>query len=126
MATDRIRIMLSAAVAMTAAEANAIGVPPGQLIEADLSRLRAMAADALPALTETERGAIGFVLAGLEFHRLTTGDLSLPSGATLAAELVEMADGRPYDEVLMLEGLARRARDWSPLAILGLVIEARR
>lgn len=90
--TDRIRIMLSAAVAMTAEEANAIGVPPGQLIEADLSRLRAMAADARPDLSETERGAIGFVLAGLEQHRLLSGDLSLPSGTTLAADLIEMAD----------------------------------
>lgn len=126
--TDRIRLLLSPSIAATAAEANALGVAPGHLIEADLTRLRhlAEAAAADLALSSVEASAVGWILDGLEMSRLVTLDDSLPSGSTLAAALSELADDRPEPEILILDRLARRAATWPPLAILGLMIRARR
>lgn len=125
---ERIRIYATPAVAATAAEADALGVTPGRLIEADLSRLRDLATVAVAALgldaVETE--AIARVLDGEEFARLIDGDPSIPSGSWLAAGLQEIADGRPHDEMLALDGLARRAATWTPLMVLGLLMRVRR
>ncbi|KPL50820.1 hypothetical protein [Prosthecomicrobium hirschii] len=125
--TERIRILLSPSIAATAVEANALGVAPGHLIEADLTRLRhlAEAAAADLALSPVEASAVGWVLQGLEQSRLVTLDDSLPSGSTLAASLIEIADDRTDAEILILDRLARRAATWPPLAILGLMIRAR-
>lgn len=106
-------------------EADAMGVSFPSLLTADLVRCRALAEAALPPLDAWEREAIDHALSGIESHRILAGDDSLPSAGWIAAAVQEMADGRPDDEMLRLEALARQAREWSPIAILGLMMRLR-
>lgn len=122
---ERIRIPLSPAVARTAGEAEAMGIASSTLIEADLARLRALAAAATPRMSEDEADVVAEALSSIESSRLISGDDSIPSPAWLSATLTEMADEAGDGEVMLLDRLAQEAAGWSPLAVLGLMMRMR-
>ena len=126
MADPRIRIHPSPAVKVTAGEADAIGVSPSLLIEADLARFRALAQAAVPDLTEWQWGLISHILGGIELHRLLSGDDTIPAASWIAAEVDVWADGALDDEALAAGELRRKVIGWSPLAIAGLMMGLRR
>lgn len=107
-------------------EAAAIGVSFPALLTADVVRYHAMAAAAVPDLDEWEWRLLSHVLDGMEMHRVTSGDDTLPGPRAIGAAIEEWCDSAAYDDVSRAGALGRRVAGWSPLAIAGLFLRLRR
>lgn len=107
-------------------EAAAIGVSFPALLTADLVRYQAMAAAAVPDLDDWEWRLLSHVLDGMEMHRVTSGDDTLPGPGAICAAIEEWCDAAPYEDVIRASELSRRAVAWAPLAIAGVFLQLRR
>jgi hypothetical protein len=103
-----------------------MGVSLSALMTADTVRYRSLAAAATPQLTTWEWDLLSHVLSGVEAHRILTGDDSLPSPMSIAAELDAWADGALDDEILRAGELRQAVLGWTPLAVAGVLMRVRR
>lgn len=121
----KVTLNLSPPLSAVQAEAAAMGVSFPALLTADLMRYRSLAEAAMPQLTEWQWDLLSHVLDGIEAQRILTGDDSLPSPLSIAAEIDTWADDAPDEDALRAGELRRQVVTWSPLTIAGLLFGLR-
>lgn len=107
-------------------EAERIGVSFPAMLTTDLARYRWLAEQAVPLLTEWQWGLLSHVLDGIEAHGILTGNDSLLSAGSVIAEIETWCDGATDDDVLRAGVLTKQIREWTPLAIAGVLLRMRR
>lgn len=103
-----------------------MGVSLAALLTADTVRFRRLAEAAVPELTDWQWGLLSHVLDGIEAHRILTGDDSLPSPVSIAAEIDTWADHATDEDTLRAGELRQAVLRWTPLAVAGVLMRVRR
>lgn len=126
MPDDRIRITPGPLTRVRVFFADRAGISPALVIEADLARLDALAAAAMPQLDDWERNLVLHHFPDEAVRVAVERDDAIPSARRLAAEIHDWADGcADYAEAARAGALAQRVVQWTPANMLALLLAAR-